>query len=99
MHVGTVEEEEKTRDDYWNKGQRGVRREEAILVGERPVKVDLPRRCGCSTVPPRKCGRVIVTFAHEYQEVPPLAAFYGDNRRRRDERRPNRCYCLTERAA
>lgn len=31
-----VEEEQKTRDDYWNKGQRDIRREEAILVASVP---------------------------------------------------------------
>lgn len=36
IHVGTLEEEHKTGGDDWNKGQRDVRREDAILVASGP---------------------------------------------------------------
>lgn len=45
VHVGGVEEQRKTRDDCWNKSQRDVRGEGAMLV----AKVDVSLRRFCLT--------------------------------------------------
>lgn len=46
-HVMCIWSKNTRRDDYWNKGQRDVRREDAILVASVPLKVAAPRRCVC----------------------------------------------------